>query len=115
MEKRDLIAYDEKRVLLANLENGESNPYTHAYGHYFLANNVEVHVPKEPPEPGNDLQIITREQRHEARLQRKHELGVQKAKHRNEEASSEDDEAELHGDELANAEQAAAARLRAAI
>ena len=115
VEKRGLIAYDDKRVLLANLENGEPNPYTHAYGHYSLANDVEVHEPEEPQEPGNDLQIITREQRHEARLQRKHELAVRKARHRNPEASSEEEEAELHGADLANAEQAAAARPGAAI
>ena len=115
VEKRGLIAYDDKRVLLANLENGEPNPYTHAYGHYSLANEIEVHEPEEPPEPGNDLQIITREQRHESRLQRKHELAVRKARHRNPEASSEDEEAELHGADLVNAEQAAAARPGAAI
>ena len=69
VEKRGLIAYDDTRVLLANLENGEPNTYTHAYGHYFLASDVEMHEPEEPPEHGNDFQNITREQRHEARLQ----------------------------------------------
>ena len=52
---------------------------------------------------------------HEARLQRKHELSVRRARHRNAETSSEDKEAELHGADLANAEQAAAARPGAAI
>ena len=59
VEKRGLIAYDNKRVLLANLANGEPNPYTHAYGHYSLANEVQLHEPDEPPEPGNDIQITT--------------------------------------------------------
>ena len=115
MEKRGLIAYNNKRVLHANMENGEPNPYTHVYGHYSLANEVQLHEPYEPPEPGNDLQITTREQRHESRLQRKHELAVRRARHRNAEASSEDEDAELHGADLANAEQAAAARPGAAI
>ena len=115
VEKRGLIAYDDKRVLLSNLENGKPNPYTHAYGHYSLANKIQVHEPEDPPEPGNDLQITTRERRHMARLQRKHELAVRRARHRNAEASSEDEEAKLRGADLANAEQAAAARPGAAI
>ena len=115
VEKRGLIAYDDKRVQLANLENGVQNPYTHAYGHYSLATEVQVHEPEDPPEPDNDLQITTREQRHEARLQRKHELAVRWASQGNAAASPEDEEAELHGADLANAEQAADARPGAAI
>ena len=53
--------------------------------------------------------------RHEARLQRKHELAVGRARHRNAEASSEDEDTELHGADLANAEQAAVAGQGAAI
>ena len=90
VEKWGLFAYDDERLLLANLVNGEANPYTHAYCHYSLANNVEVHEPEEPPEPGNDRQIITREQCHEGRLHRKHMLAVRRARHLNAKASLED-------------------------
>jgi hypothetical protein len=34
VEKRGLIAYDDKRFLLAKLPDGQPNPQTHAYGHY---------------------------------------------------------------------------------
>ena len=49
VEKRGLIAYDDKRVLLANLDNGEPNPNTHAYGHYSLANEFEFRMPRSNP------------------------------------------------------------------
>ena len=58
VEKRGLIAYDDKRVLLANLENGEPNPYTHAYGHYSLVNDIQVQEAEEHPEAGNDLHSL---------------------------------------------------------
>ena len=110
VEKRGLIAYDDKRVLLANLENGEPNPYTHAYGHYSLVNDIQVQEAEEQPEAGNDLHVVTREQRHEERLQRKHQLAVKRAKQRNRENSSDDDEDEVQGDDLILAQRAAAAR-----
>ena len=40
VEKRGFIAFDDKRILLDNLDNGEPNPTTHAYGHYSLAKEV---------------------------------------------------------------------------
>ena len=68
VETRGLIAYDDKRVLLANLDNGEPNPNIHAYGHYSLANEVRVQDAEEQPGAGNDLQIESRAKKEEARL-----------------------------------------------
>jgi hypothetical protein len=110
VEKRGLIAYDDKRVLLANLENGEPNPYTHAYGHYSLVNDIQIQEAEEQPEAGNDLHVVTREERNEARLQRKHQLAVKMATKQNRENSSDEDEAEVQGDDLVVAQRAAAAR-----
>ena len=110
LEKRGLIAYDDKRVLLANLENGQPNPYTHAYGHYSLVNDIQVQDAEEHPEAGNDLHIVTREERNEARLQRKHQLALKRSKQQYRENSSDDDEVEADGDDLIVAQRAAAAR-----
>lgn len=79
VEKRWLIAYENKRVLLANMESGERNPYIHAYFHYSLSDDILVEEHYEHLAAGNDLHIDTREQRHEARLLRKHQLAVKKA------------------------------------
>ena len=74
VEKRGLIAYDDKRLILENLPNGQPNPDTHAFGHYSLNTDIEV-VEEGEAEAGADLHIeerLTRDQRHEKRLQRKH-------------------------------------------
>ena len=42
VEKRGLIAYDDKLVLLGDLANGQPNPKTHAYGHYSLINEIQA-------------------------------------------------------------------------
>ena len=110
VEKRGLSAYDDKRVLLANLDNGEPNPNTHAYGHYSLENELRVHDAEEQPEAGNDLQIESREKIEEARLQRKHSLAVKRARRTQPEDISENDEAEVQGDDLIQAQRAAVAR-----
>ena len=68
VEKRGLIAYDDKRVLLGDLANGQPNPNTHAYNHYSLINEIQVEEATEPAAAGNDLNIVTRAQRHEARF-----------------------------------------------
>ena len=94
--------------MLANLENGEPNPYTHAYGHYSLADDIQVQEADEHPEAGNDLQVVTREQRHEAHLQRQHQLAIKRANCTNRENSSDEDE--VQGDDLILAQRAAAAR-----
>lgn len=73
VEKRSLIAYDDKRVIRANLPNAQPNPNTHAFGHYFLNMDFEV-VNKGEAEAGADLYIeerLTRDQSHEKRLQQK--------------------------------------------
>ena len=110
VEKRGLIAYDDKRVLLGDLAYGQPNPNTHAYGHYSLVTEVQVEEAAEPAAAGNDLHIVTREQRHEARLVRAHTLAVKRARRRNPDDSSDVDEAEIQGDDLVIAERAAAAR-----
>ena len=63
VEKRGLIAYDDKRVLLGDLANGQPNSNTQAYGHYSLINEVQVEEAAKPVVVGNDLHIVTREQR----------------------------------------------------
>lgn len=69
------MAFDDIRVLLPNMDNGQLIPYTHAYGHYSL--NLEVHVDQgiQHTDAGTELQIEEhsaymklREQKHEARL-----------------------------------------------
>ena len=98
-------------VLLADVDNGQPNPNTHAYGHYSLVNEVKVEDAEEQAAAGNDLHIETRKQIHEDRLQRKHAIALKRAKRGNIDESSEDDEADLIGDDLVVAQQAAAARL----
>ena len=63
VEKRGLIAYDDKRVLLNDLTNGQQNPNTHANGHYSLVNDIQVEEAAEPAAAGNDFHIVKREQR----------------------------------------------------
>ena len=36
VEKRGLHLFDDKLYLLANLEDGSPNPFTHAFGHYSI-------------------------------------------------------------------------------
>ena len=110
VEKRGLIAYDDKRVLFSDLNNWQPNPNTHAYGHYSLVKKIQVEDAKEQAAAGNDLHIVTREQKHEARLQLKHAIAFKKAKRGNIDDSLEDDKAELVNDDLIVAQRAAAAR-----
>ena len=109
VENRGLIVYDDKRVLLANLDNGEPNPYTHDYGNYSLANEVRVQDAEEQPDAENDLQIESRAKKEKARLQRKHALAIKRARRTQPEDIS-DDEAEVQGHDLVLAQQAAVAR-----
>ena len=83
VEKRGLIAYDDKRVLLADLDNRQPNPNPHAYGHYSLVNEVQLEDAEEQAAAFNDLHIVTREQKHEARLQRKHAIALKRVKRGN--------------------------------
>ena len=110
VEKRCLIAYDDKRVLLANLENGDFNSNTHAYGHYSLANDVHAQEAEKQVAAGNDLQIVSSEKQEEARFQRKHALAIKRASRTQSEDILDDDEAEVLGDDLVLAQQTAVAR-----
>ena len=109
VEKRGLIAYDEKRVLLGDLANGQPNPNNHAYGHYSLVNKIQVEKAEEPAAAGNDLYIVTHKQRHKARLARAHALAIKLARRRNPDDSSDVDEAVIQGEDLVIAERAAEA------
>ena len=62
VKKRGLHPFDDKRYLVANLEDGSPNPFTHAYRHYSIPTErteidepshsvglvVEVRQPKPP-------------------------------------------------------------------
>ena len=91
VDKRGLNAYDDKRVLLGDLPNGQPNPNTHAYCHYSLVNEIQVEEAAEPAAASNDLLIVTPEQRHEARLVRAHALAVKRARCANPDDSSDVD------------------------
>ena len=77
---RCLIAYNNKLVLLANLVNGDPNLNTHAYGHYSLPNHVHAKEADVQAAAGNYLQIVSREKREEARLQRKRAVAIKRAR-----------------------------------
>ena len=72
---------------------------------------VKIEDTDEPAAPGNDIQVETREQHNEARLQRRHVLAVKKVRQSAPvDISDEDDEPDLHGEDLVSAKRAAAAR-----
>ena len=73
-------------------------------------NEVRVADAEDQPEAGNDLQIESCAKKEEARLQRKHVLAIKRARRTQPEDISEDDEADVHGDDLILAQQAAIAR-----
>ena len=85
-------------------------PNTHAYGQYSLANEVRVQEAEEQAGAGNDLQIELRAKKEEARLQRKHALAIMRARSTQPEDISDDDEAEVQGDDLIQAQRASVAR-----
>ena len=109
VEKRGRIAYDDTRVLLGDLANGQPNFNTNVYGHYSLGNKVQVEKAAEPTAAGNDLDIVTRE-RHEARLVQAYALAGKRARRGNLDDRPDDDEAEIQGNDLVIAVRAAAAR-----
>ena len=124
MEKRGLVPYDDKRILLADLPDGTPNPNTHAFGHYAIADEIRVDQPDQP-EAGNDLVIETRTPRvsrnvkYEGRLERKHKLAVRRAHALRRDEINDDDpdlgsDDELTGDQLEAAQRAASARPGAA-
>ena len=93
------------------MPNGKPNPFTHANGHFSLRTEVQVEDADQPAAPGYNLQVETREQHNEARLQRRHALSVKTTRQSAfVDFSDENDETELYGEDLASAERAAAAR-----
>ena len=109
-KKRRLCPYDDKRYLLADLNNGRPNPNTHAYGHCDLV--AEEHLVADQPEPGAELIIWHTEERFvlkHARVTRRLELAG--AMEMEEKLPDGDAKCESHGDQLLMAERMAAAHL----
>ena len=61
-ERRGLCPYDDKRYLLADLQDGSPNPNTHAYGHYSLAAEEKL-VADIPEQAGSEMVIEQRQPR----------------------------------------------------
>ena len=89
VHKRGLIAYDDKRVMLPDVD-GKPSPLTHAYGHFSLADVVQLDdqpederaiagadliVDEQPPRP-----ILTAAQKRETRTKKKHKRVVKIAR-----------------------------------
>lgn len=127
VEKRGLHPYDDKRYLLANLEDGSPNPNTHAYGHYSIpatniplnandASNglvVRVRPPRESIEMCQHKRYIKRHKRVEKKL------AALEMDRNEEEWKYDGDNEDINGEEmldqlnestLAQAERAAVAR-----
>ena len=117
VQKRGLVRYDDKRILLADLPDGQPNPDTHAFGHYSLD---AVHLP-DPEQPAACVEMVvvvrpSRNERYEARLARKHARVVKKARAlRLDNGDDADSDGELHGNQLQMAQRVAAARPGGAI
>jgi hypothetical protein len=120
-DKRGLVPFDDKRYLLADLGPDQPNPNTHAYGHKDLA-GVEHFEADMPDRIGETLIIKNREDR----FLRKHRR-VEKLLKAHKKATQVDDVDEdfeempdgdangnLDGEQLAQAERAAASRPGAA-
>ena len=125
VEKRGLHPLDDKRYLLANLEDSSPNPFTHAYGHYAiptdetvidessLSSALVVEL-RQPPRDSID-KCVDKRYKKNARVQKIAKLRMasneEKLKDEEYEPLPEPDaRGELHGEGLAQAERAAAAR-----
>ena len=117
VQKRGLVPYDDKRILLADLPDGLPNPDTHAFGHYSLE-PVRLPEPEQPP-AGEEMVVVvrpSRNERYEAQLARKHARVVKKARAlRPDTGEDGDSDGELHGNQLLVAERDAASRPGGAI
>ena len=117
LPKRELVPYDDKRILLADLPDGQTNPDTHAFKHYSLE-VVRMSEPEQPP-AGEEMVVVvrpSRNERYEAKLARKHARVVKKAHAlRPDTGEDGDSDKELHGNQLLVAEREAAARPGGAI
>ena len=81
VQKRGLVSYDDKCILLADLPDNQPNSDTHAFGHYSLE-AVRMAEPEQPP-AGKYMVVIFRQSRneqYEARLARKHARDVNKTR-----------------------------------
>ena len=117
MQKRGLIPYDDKRILLADLPNGLPNPVTNAFEHYSLD---PVRLPEtEQPPAGEEIIVVvlaSRNERYKARLVLKHSRVVKKARTlRPVNGDDGDSDGELHGNQLMEKAREAAARPNGAI
>ena len=125
IQKRGLHPFDDKRYLLENLEDGSPNPYTHAYGHYSIPAEapvidqtdagsglvVNVRPPRESIEKCKDKRYKKRHKQVQKRLAPL-EMAENESDWEYEGEPIPDGDAlgELHGEALAQAERAAAAR-----
>ena len=112
VQKRGLVPYDDKRILLADLPDGQPNTDTHAFGHYSLE---AMRMPESEQPPAGEKMVVvvrpSRNERYEAQLARKHAKVLKKAPAlRFDNFDDGDSDGELHGNLLLVAEQAAAAR-----
>lgn len=101
VQKRCHVPYYDKRILLADLPDGQRNPDTHAFRYYSLD---AVHVPNpEQPAAGEEIVVLvvrpSWNERYEARLARKQARVVNKA-HAFRADNCEDSEGKLHSDQL---------------
>jgi hypothetical protein len=87
-DKRGLHPFDDKRYLLADIDDGRPNPYTHAYGHYEIEN--EVTHEEERTEPGEELVISDLTKKREEYFIRRHKLVMKRARITEPEAEFDD-------------------------
>ena len=83
VQKRWLVLYDDKRILLPNLLDVQPNLDTNAFVHYSLE-AVQILKPEQQP-PGEEMVVVvwpSRNERYEAQLARKHARVVKKARAR---------------------------------
>lgn len=110
MQKRGLVPYNDKRILLADLPDGQPNSETHAFGHYSLD---AVHLPDhDQPAAGKEMVVVvsqSQNKQYESRLAMKHARVVNKARALWFE-NGDDIDGKLHRDQLQVAERVAAAR-----
>ena len=93
----------------SNLDNGEPNSNTHAYGHYSLTNDVYAQEAEEHVAASNDLKIVSREKKVEARLQKKYALAIKRAKRTQPDDILDDKVVEVQVEDFILAQQAAVA------
>lgn len=79
VQKRGLVPYDDKRIHLTDLLDGQPNPDTHAFGYYSL--DVMHVLDLEQPAANKEMVVVFHASwnaRYETRLARKHATVVNK-------------------------------------